>query len=141
MIDLSARLDAPSDDDRMIRDAAVDYCSRDPELRRVRALRGTRPGFDTSSWQELADMGWLGCRLPEAYGGMALSHVQRTLMLEQFGRSLAPEPLVPCAIMAAAVLLAGTHDTLKALWLPKLACGQWMPVLAWQESDPACRGA
>ena len=137
MIDLSARLDAPSDDDRMIRDAAAAYCARDPELRRVRHLRGTQPGFDTSAWQELADMGWLGCRVPESLGGMALSHAQTALMLEQFGRSLAPEPLAACAIMCAQTLLTGAHESLKALWLPKLAAGQWLPALAWQEDAAA----
>jgi alkylation response protein AidB-like acyl-CoA dehydrogenase len=137
MIDLSARLDASSDDDRMIRDAAAAYCSRDPELRRVRNLRGTQPGFDADAWQELADMGWLGCRVPESLGGMALSYAQTALMLEQFGRSLAPEPLAACAIMSAQTLQASGHEALKALWLPKLAAGQWKPVLAWQEDAAA----
>ena len=39
MIDLRTRLDALSDDDRLVLDAARDYAGRDPELKRVRALR------------------------------------------------------------------------------------------------------
>lgn len=33
MIDLSSRLDAFTDEQRMVRDAASAYCSRDPALR------------------------------------------------------------------------------------------------------------
>ena len=135
MIDLSARLDAPNDDERMIREAAADYCARDPEMRRVRALRGTLPGYDAPVWEELAQMGWLGLALPEALGGMSLSSTQRVLVLEQFGRSLAPEPLVACAVMAAQAVLAGSSEPIKAMYLPRLAAGQWTPTLAWQEAE------
>ena len=76
MIDLSLRIDAFSDDERMVRDAASSYCSRDPELRRTRALRGKTPSHDPQAWKELAGMGWLGARLPEHLGGMALTNAQ-----------------------------------------------------------------
>jgi alkylation response protein AidB-like acyl-CoA dehydrogenase len=134
MIDLSLRLDAFTDDERMVRDAASNYCSRDPELRRVRALRGLTPGHDPEAWRELATMGWLGLRLPERLGGMALPCSQLALLLEQFGRSLAPEPLTAVSILAAGVLLGGDNEALKNLWLPRLAAGEWLASLAWQES-------
>jgi alkylation response protein AidB-like acyl-CoA dehydrogenase len=94
MIDLRTRLDALSDDDRLVLDAARDYAGRDPELKRVRALREQRPSHDPQAWRTLAEMGWLGCRLPDSLQGTPLSHVQLTLLLEQFGASLAPEPLI-----------------------------------------------
>ncbi len=134
MIDLSQRIDAPTDDERMVRDAAHAYCSRDPELRRVREFRGRTPSHDAKAWQELAEMGWLGARLPESAGGMALSHAQLALLFEQFGRSLAPEPLSATAVLAATVLWAGDNPKLKTRWLPRLIRGEWIPTLAWQES-------
>lgn len=134
MIDLSLRIDAFTDDERMVRDAAGSYCARDPELRRVRALRGSTPGYDPQAWGELASMGWLGSRLPESLGGMALTQGQLALLLEQFGRSLAPEPLTATAILAAGALLGGDNAALKTRWLPRLAAGEWLPSLAWQEA-------
>ncbi len=133
MIDLSLRIDAYSDDERMVRDAASSYCSRDPELRRVRALRGMTPSHDQQAWKELSAMGWLGARLPESLGGMALTNAQWALLLEQFGRSLAPEPLTATAVLAAGVLLGGDNAALKDRWLPRLAAGEWLPAVAWQE--------
>ena len=134
MIDLSLRIDAFSDDERMVRDAAGSYCSRDADLRRVRALRGMTPSHDLQAWKELAGMGWLGARLPENLGGMALTNAQWALLLEQFGRSLAPEPLTATAVLAAGALLGGDNAALKDRWLPRLAAGEWLPALAWQES-------
>jgi len=134
MIDLSLRIDAFSDDERMVRDAASSYCSRDADLRRVRALRGMTPSHDPQAWKELARMGWIGARLPENLGGMALTNAQWALLLEQFGRSLAPEPLTATAALAAGALLGGDNTALKDRWLPRLAAGEWLPALAWQES-------
>lgn len=134
MIDLSLRIDAFTDDERMVRDAAGSYCSRDPELRRMRALRGMTPSHDPQAWKELAGMGWLGARLPENLGGMALTNAQWALLLEQFGRSLAPEPLTATVVLAAGALLGGDNAALKDRWLPRLAAGEWLPALAWQDS-------
>jgi alkylation response protein AidB-like acyl-CoA dehydrogenase len=141
MIDLRTRLDALSDDDRLVLDAARDYAGRDPELKRVRALREQRPSHDPQAWQTLAEMGWLGCRLPDSLQGTPLSHVQLTLLLEQFGASLAPEPLTPAVVLAGGLLLGGGNDALKSQWLPKLAAGSWLPAYAGTDAAPAAGGA
>jgi len=133
MIDLSSRLDALTDDERVIRDAAAAYFSRHTDLKRVRALRAQRPSHDPDVWRELAQMGWLGALLPERFGGSSLSRLQATLVFEQFGRSLAPEPLTAAAILAGGVLLGGTNEALSQRYLPALAKGEWLPSLAWQE--------
>ncbi|UUX97348.1 acyl-CoA dehydrogenase [Aquabacterium sp. J223] len=134
MIDLSSRIDALSDDERMVRDAAAAYSSRDPEYRRVRDLRGQSPSYDRAAWRELAEMGWTGCRLPESVGGMQLGFAQLALLLEQHGRALASEPLTAAALLAGGALLAGDNEPLKQEWLPRLAAGDWTPTLAWQEA-------
>ncbi len=122
-----------NDDDRMIADAAAAYCKRDPEYRRVRAVRNATPSFDRAAWREMADMGWLGARISEEHGGMALTFSQIAIILEQVGRSLAPEPLSAVGVMAAGVLAGSGNAALKAEYLPRLAAGEWIPTLAWQE--------
>ena len=137
MLDLRTHLDALTDDERMVRDAASAYCRRDPEFKRVRALRGQRPGHEPQAWATLAEMGWLGGRLPEDLGGTALTHTQMTLLLEEFGGSLAPEPLTAVAVLAAGALVRADNAPLKAQWLPRLADGGWLPSLAWQDAGGA----
>ncbi|MBP8305931.1 MAG: acyl-CoA dehydrogenase, partial [Burkholderiaceae bacterium] len=141
MIDLRTRLDALSDDDRLVQDAARDYAGRDPELKRVRALRDQRPSHDPQAWRTLAEMGWLGCRLPERLQGTPLTHVQLSLLLEQVGGSLAPEPLVAAVVLAGGLLHAGTNEDLKARWLPRLVAGEWLPAFAGTEAVAPGNGA
>ena len=122
-----------NDDDRMIADAAAAYCKRDPEYRRVRAVRNTTPSFDRAAWREMAEMGWIGARIGEEHGGIALSFNQLAIILEQVGRSLAPEPLSAVGVLAAGILSGSDNEALKANCLPRLAAGDWIPTLAWQE--------
>jgi 3-oxochol-4-en-24-oyl-CoA dehydrogenase len=129
-----------SDDDRMIEEAAAAYCARDPEYKRVRSLRGATPSFDRQTWSTLADMGWTGCRIPEACGGSALSFHQITLILEQYGRSLSPEPLAAVGVLTASVLARSANDA-KAKWMQRLAAGTWLPTLGWQEEGLASHSA
>lgn len=64
MIDLSLRIDAFSDDERMVRDAASSYCSRDTDLRRVRALRGMTPSQPMRARSFQACGSWCGHWVP-----------------------------------------------------------------------------
>ncbi|AMN47770.1 hypothetical protein ACG33_11810 [Steroidobacter denitrificans] len=129
---MSEEDDRMSDDDRMIEEAAAAYCARDPEYKRVRGLRGATPSFDRQAWNEMASMGWVGCRIASTCGGSQLNFRQLALILEQYGRSLAPEPLVAVGVLAAGVLAHSLNDANKQ-WLQRLAAGTWLPTLAWQE--------
>ena len=125
-----------SDDDRLIEEAAATYCARDPEYKRVRALRGAVPCFDRATWTLLSDMGWTGFRIPDSSGGTLLSFRQIALILDHFGRSLSPEPLTAVAVLAAGVLVH-SQGAAASGWLARLAGGTWLPTVAWQEDDAA----
>ncbi len=135
MIDLAAKLDDLSDEQRMLRDAGADFFAAEGEGRRLRDWRGRAPGYDRARWREMAALGWLGLCLPEAYGGSGCSLAQASLLLEQCGRALAPEPLIAGALMPGWALLHGDNEALRARWLPALARGEQTLALAWQERE------
>ncbi|MBX3633792.1 MAG: acyl-CoA dehydrogenase family protein [Rubrivivax sp.] len=135
MIDLAAKLDDLSDEQRMLRDAGADFFAAEEEGRRLRDWRGRAPGYDRARWREMAALGWLGLCLPEAYGGSGCSLAQASLLLEQCGRALAPEPLIAGALMPGWALLHGDNEALRARWLPALARGEQTLALAWQERE------
>ena len=60
-------------------------------------------------WDELAGLGWLGLHIPEAQGGSGYSLEELVVVVEQFGRAMAPGPLVP-TVIASAVLAAVGGD-------------------------------
>ncbi len=96
-----------------------------PEVRRssLDLGLGDLPGI----WKELADQGWLGLHVPEQHGGQGFTVAELAVVLDEFGYSLVPGPVLPTLVVAAAVAaeVASSPDgapTLAAL-LPGLADG------------------
>jgi len=122
-----------SDEQRMLSEAVADFAARATDLKRVRALRGTEPGFDRPLWQSIAEQGWLGILVPEAYGGLGLGFAQMRVVVEGLGGALVPEPVTACAVLATRALLHGDNEALKKRLLPQMAAGRLIVSLAWQE--------
>ena len=123
-----------ADELRMLRDSALAFCARESTLARVRGLRGTHPGFDPAVWKKMADQGWLGILLPTSLGGVELGCAAMRVVAEELARALMPEPLAACAVLARGALLYGDKAVLRQALLPKLAAGDLMASVAWQEA-------
>jgi alkylation response protein AidB-like acyl-CoA dehydrogenase len=103
------RQDARSDDANMIADSAREFAQGAGGLARARAVRNKWPYFDRGTWQQIAELGWLGITVPEACGGIGLGVYDMCALLESVGRTLLPEPVV--AAMASASFLADCNIT------------------------------
>ena len=123
------------DPNRMLRDAVTAFAARDTSIARVRQLRDTAPGFDQAVWKTIAELGWTGIMIPEEYGGMGLGLGEMAAVLEEFAKTLSPEPLNPSSVLAAGALLHGDNEALKKKLLPGIASGEILPALAWQEAE------
>jgi alkylation response protein AidB-like acyl-CoA dehydrogenase len=113
---------------RMIRDSAAAVAPRGGDLKRIRDLRFTEPGFDRAVWREMTEMGWPGLRLPEDAGGSGLGMAAFCALSEELGGGLVSEPLIPVAM--AAKLLPTDH-------LAGVLSGERIVIPAWQER-PNC---
>jgi len=108
---------------RMLRESAAAVCDRS-DLSRVRDLRFIEPGFDRVVWQTMAEMGWLGLRVPEEAGGSGLGMVEFCALAEELGGALVPEPLI-AAVLATGVLHGEVLDAVVR--------GDKIILPAWQE--------
>ncbi|MGE2728283.1 acyl-CoA dehydrogenase [Mycolicibacterium vaccae] len=77
-----------------------------------------RPPF----WAEVAELGWLGLHVPEEYGGSGCGLAELLVVVEEFGRAVAPGPFVP-TVIASAVIAAAGSDAQRSRWLPALVDG------------------
>ena len=120
-----------SDDQEQLRDAVRKWVDKgyDFERRRKAVEAG---GFDRSVWNELAELGLAGLYIPEADGGMGMGPVEGMVVMEELGRGMVLEPLNQ-ALIAGGVLSGYAPDALKAEWLPRIAAGDALVVLASQE--------
>jgi alkylation response protein AidB-like acyl-CoA dehydrogenase len=81
----------------------------------------------------MARLGWLGILIPEAHGGLGLGLAEAAIVAAGLGRALAPEPFTAAAVLAVETLVGGDNAPLKAALLPRIAAGEAVPALAWQE--------
>jgi alkylation response protein AidB-like acyl-CoA dehydrogenase len=109
---------------RMIRDSAAGLAPRTGDLRRIRALRFTEPGFDRAVWRQMCEMGWPGLLVSEHRGGSGLGVQEFCALTEELGASLVPEPLIQATF--AAMLLPEDH-------LGLVLSGERIVLPAWQE--------
>lgn len=98
-----------------------------------RAAVGEEPGWKADTWRRLADMGVLGLPFAEEDGGMGAGPVEVSIVAEEIGRVLAPEPFIEAVVLAGGLIAAvGTAAQRKEL-LPALAEGALIAAFAGNE--------
>lgn len=124
-----------NEDQVMLKDAAAGFLAGKATVSQLRTLRDSEDetGFDPAVWREMADMGWAGIAIPEAYGGLGYGYTGLGLVLEQAGRNLSASPLESSVLVAATVLAELGTEAQKEQWLPAIASGEKILTLALQE--------
>jgi hypothetical protein len=120
-----------SDDQEQLRDAVRKWVDKGYDFAR-RSATEAKGGFSRDAWEELAGLGLAGLYIPEDDGGMGMGPVEGMVVMEELGRGIVLEPLAQ-ALISGAVLAAHGDDALKENWLPRIAGGQAIVVLAYQE--------
>ncbi|NND69467.1 MAG: acyl-CoA dehydrogenase [Halioglobus sp.] len=119
----------------MLRDAAAGFLQEKATVEHLRALRdaGDEQGFSGDVWKEMAEMGWAGIAIDEAYGGLGYGYTGLGLVLEQAGRNLSASPLQSTVLVAASVINELGSAEQKEQLLPGIAAGETLISLALQE--------
>jgi alkylation response protein AidB-like acyl-CoA dehydrogenase len=130
-----------SEEQELLQGSARDFLQQECPIRLVRAMEDDEQGYDPNLWKQMADLGWLGLILPEAYGGSGGTMMDLVVLLEEFGRSLVPSPFVPTAVLVGLPLLWAGSDHQKRTYLPKFAQGELIGTLAWYEPSATSQPA
>ena len=120
-----------SDDQQQLRDAVRKWVDKGYGFERRRAIEKAG-GFDRTAYSELADLGLTGLYVAEAQGGMGMGPVEGMVVMEELGRGIVLEPLAQ-TLIATGILSGYAGDAVKSAWLPKIASGEALVVLAYQE--------
>jgi acyl-CoA dehydrogenase len=122
-----------SDELKQLREEARRFLTERNALAAARSVLDGDGGHDRALWREIAQMGWIGAAIPEAFGGAGLGPLGLCVLAEELGATLAPVPFSSSAYLAAeAILLAGSAAQ-KERYLPKLASGDAIGTLALAE--------
>ena len=120
-----------SDDQEQLRDAVRKWVDKGYSFERRRAIDKSG-GFSREAYSELAELGLCGLYIPEADGGLGMGPVEGMVVMEELGRGIVLEPLAQ-TLIAGGVLAGYAPTAVKAAWLPKIASGEALVVLANQE--------
>ena len=120
-----------SDDQEQLRDAVRKWVDKGYtfERRRTAVAAG---GFDRAAWGELAELGLTALTVPEAHDGMGQGAIDAMVVAEELGRGMVLEPIAQ-AFIASSVLSHYAPADVQGAWLPRVASGEALVVLAYQE--------
>ncbi|MCW2576630.1 MAG: putative acyl-CoA dehydrogenase [Modestobacter sp.] len=102
-----------------------------------REVTATDPGFDEKTWGRLAEMGVLGLPFAESDGGMGAGPVEVSIVAEEIGRVLAPEPFIEAVVLAGGLVSDLGTDAQRAEVLGAVAEGSLIPAFA--HTEPGSR--
>jgi glutaryl-CoA dehydrogenase len=130
-----------SEEERMIRDTAYQYCQEKLMPRVLEANRNEV--FDASIMTELGELGLLGCTLPEKYGCSGVNYVTYGLIareVERVDSGYRSAMSVQSSLVMHPIYAYGSEEQ-RMKYLPKLATGEYIGCFGLTEpnsgSDPA----
>ena len=90
------------DDEKMLRDTARKFLEDSLPTDQLHRLVASDPDlyreseslWDKALWQQIVDLGWTTVIVPEVDGGMGMSLVALTALIEETGRAALPSPLI-----------------------------------------------
>lgn len=90
----------------LLRESAEKFVAGEYPFATRRELVAGEEGFSRDNWRKFAELGWLGLGIPESAGGFGGGPVETSILMEQFGAGLVPEPYLATGILGGAMLQA-----------------------------------
>src|ERR1700712_1448161 len=122
-----------SEDLKQLRDQSRRFLSERCTPAVVRRSLDGHERYAADLWREIAEMGWIGAAIPEAFGGAGLGYEGLLVLAEERGRAVAPVPFSSTAYLAAEAILTAGSDAQRQEYLPRLADGSLIGCLALSE--------
>lgn len=119
----------------MLRNTARDFVEREFPTAVAQELDKSEAGFSPDLWRKMAELGWVGMILPEAYGGMGSSLTDLGVIYQEMGWAVLPSPHLSSAVLCGLTILEGGTEQQKEQLLPSIAQGEQILALALTEAD------
>jgi alkylation response protein AidB-like acyl-CoA dehydrogenase len=119
----------------MLRSTARDFVRQECPWMVVKDIDESETGFSAELWRKMAELGWLGMALPEAYGGMGSSLTDLGILYEEMGQALVPGPYLSSAMLCGSIIAELGTEEQKQQLLPLIGAGERILTLALTEPD------
>ncbi|RZI96710.1 MAG: acyl-CoA dehydrogenase [Variovorax sp.] len=120
-----------TDDQEQLRDAVRKWVDKGYDFERRRKIEAAG-GFSREAWNEVNELGLGGLYISEDDGGLGMGPVAGMVVMEELGRGIVLEPFGQ-TLIASGVISGYAGADVKGNWLPRIAGGEAIVVLAHQE--------
>ena len=124
-----------SEEQQLLKDSVDRFVSDNYDLDTRQKLSKNEAGFSDTYWQTMAELGWLGVTVPEAYGGFGGNQADTMVLMEAFGKGLVLEPFFASAVLGTRAIVSGGSEELQSKLLPELLNGASRLSLAYAEEQ------
>ncbi len=124
-----------TEEERLVGAAARDFCQDRLMPRVLEANRNEH--FDPEIMKELGELGFLGCTIPETYGGAGVNNVCYGLVareVERVDSGYRSAMSVQSSLVMHPIYSYGSEEQ-RRKYLPKLATGEWIGCFGLTEPD------
>lgn len=127
-------MEIQTEEQRALHDSAARFLAQQCDFaRHRRQLPRAQAPFDRALWERFAEMGWLGALVPESAGGLGYQLADAMPIVEAMGAQFVAEPYQEAALASVQLLLSLGNEAQQERWLPPLAGGQALTLLAHAE--------
>ncbi|RZA33267.1 MAG: acyl-CoA dehydrogenase [Lysobacteraceae bacterium] len=124
---------AYSEEQQMLLDTTRRYVAERYGFEHRRQVLGSATGWSREAWTQLGELGLLAINIPEENGGIGAGPAGTLLVGNAIGEGLLLEPFLSSAVVATHAIVALASPAQRELWLPGLASGETIAVLAHEE--------
>ena len=122
-----------SEEQTMLKDTVERLLSKGYSFQQRQAYAGEADGWSRALWAQYAELGLLALPFDADHGGLDYGPVEMMIVMEALGRALVLEPYFSTVVVAGAALRAAASPAQLAQWVPRIAGGELVLVLAHAE--------
>ncbi|MDP2013617.1 MAG: acyl-CoA dehydrogenase family protein, partial [Actinomycetota bacterium] len=124
-----------SEEREALRSAVADYLDANYPIDKVQRIADGKETVPADAWLKLSQgLGLAGLVIPEEFGGQGAGYAELGAVLQEFGRTLAPLPMLSSAALGTLPFLLCTDNAVKKPYLEALAAGEATAALALTEA-------
>ena len=108
---------------KILKNSARDFLKKECPRDLFREMRESEEDYPKKLWKKMAELGWMGVGIPEAYDGTDGDFIDQTILVEAMAEACLPAPYFNTVIVAGTALQLSKAEALKKELLPKIADG------------------
>jgi alkylation response protein AidB-like acyl-CoA dehydrogenase len=121
-----------NEDQQLLKTNARDFVKRECTSDFVRKMEEDEKGYTDELWEQMAELGWMGLLIPDAYEGIGWTVLDLVVIMEELGVGCVPGPYLSTVLGSVAVAEGGKQAVKEAL-LPEISMGEKVLTLAYLE--------